>query len=162
MVEAAELKHLIPVVWKLATELLNTEDPYEELIVGALAGSTHIEEILEKATGLWALSPKMAADFSKACQTINLSLTQLGLLSHPGGVALWNFTIKNHCLEHVSLEGAELSPRLTWNYSSEGLMVHIRNLIVGKRTQPSVFALQCTAMEHWLAGFESGMKPFKL
>ena len=160
--EAAEVKHLIPVVFKVAQQVLSSEDPYDKLVLGALAGSVCMENVMDNCKHCWSLPTSKANEFYKGCQTLNLSLTQLGLLTHKHKIPLWNFTIKNHCLEHVSLQGAELSPRMTWNYGSESMLMHVRSMIAGKRSRQSVFALQNVVMEHWISGFEMGLKPARL
>ena len=160
--QAAEIKNLVPVVWKLANSLLDHQDAYEKLILGALAGSGAMEEALDACKGDWVMKPSLAVAFSKGCQTLNMSLTQLGLVTHPKQVALWNFTVKNHCLEHIALGASEMSPRLCWNYGPEALLMHVRSLVQGNRCQPNVFALQRVAMEKWLRGLEMSLLPRKL
>ena len=162
ILQAAEIKNLIPVVWKIAGTLLSEEDPYERLILGALAGSAAMEEVIDNSKSSWALAPGEALAFSKACQTLNMSLSQLRLLTHDTKVALWNFTIKNHVLEHISSEAAEVSPRLTWNYGAESLLMHVRRLVQGNRSQPTMFALQAVVLRKWLGGLELSLNPRRL
>ena len=153
------MKNLIPIIWKVAETLLNEADPYEKLILGALAGSAGMEECMEKSKGSWSMSPALGATFSKACSALNLSLSQLGLVTHREGLPLWHYTIKNHILEHIVQEACELSPMHTWNYACESLLMHIRAIIAGNRSQPNIWSLQAVAMKGWLGGFELGHCP---
>ena len=157
--QAAELKHLVPVANVVAKTILNEADPYEKLILGALAGSTAMDEILDKHKEEWVLKPSVATAFSQACRTLNLSLSQLGLLTHDLHWALWNFTIKNHTLEHISQDATEFNPRLGWNYASESLLMHVRTMIMANRTQASMMGLQQVVMKKWIAGFEFSLLP---
>ena len=152
------MKHLVSVVWQIAREYLDEAVPYEQLILGAIAGSATMKEILEQCKGQWVLTPGQAAKFSRARETLNLSLTELGLQSHGCAVALWNFTVKNHVLEHIAQECTEWSPRLTWNYGAESVLMHVRTVIQGNRSL-GAHALQSKALRHWLHGFEMGLKP---
>ena len=162
LLEANEIKHLITIVWRIAGDLLDETDPYDKLVMGALAGSVSMEEILDQSKGQWSLSPSQAATFCKGCETLNLSLTQLGLITHAKQVALWHYTIKNHILEHIAMGAMEFSPSLSWNYGSESLLMHLRTLVLGNRTQPNVWALQGVVMKSWFAGWELGLNPKRL
>ena len=157
--EAAQVKHLVPVVWRVAKDMLSEDDPYEKHILGALAGSASMEEVLDECKGDFVLRPAKAAQFARSCQTLNISLSQLGLLTHAKIVALWNFTIKNHILEHIAMDSSEMSPWLCWNYGSESLLMHVRTLVMANKTQPSVHAVQLKVMANWLHGFELSLKP---
>ena len=158
--EAAELKHLLPVLWALAQELLDEGSDYERLILGALASSCKMDEVMTKSTCEWTLSYSERADFCLACSVLNHSLTQLGLLTHAQRIPLWNYTVKNHVLEHIGLE--EFHPRLTWNFGSESVLMHVRTLIQGNKSQQNKYSLQALVLQKWLCGLQISMRPLRL
>ena len=141
-------------------EFLDENSNYEKLILGALTASSKMDEILTSSTCEWTLSPSESLAFGQACSVLNHSLSQLGLLTHPQRVPLWNYTVKNHVLEHVVLD--EFHPRLTWNFGSESVLLHVRTLIQGNKGQQNKFNLQALVLKKWLCGQELLMRPLKL
>ena len=55
-------------------------------------------------------------------------IVELGEQAHTAA-RLFNFTIKNHALEHVALDSSELNPGWVWTFASEGFLGRVRKLV---------------------------------
>ena len=151
--EAAQVKDLVPILYDVACGLLNANVEYECLVLEVMRASCQIDQALESSVGSWLLTGKHLQAFRGGVQELNLILTELGLRSHQVA-ALFNYTIKNHALEHISLQASLLSPRLTWCYPQESFLQHVRRLVQSCRMQPSL-KLQGVTMCRYLRTFEA-------
>ena len=66
--------------------------------------------------------------FKRACNQYNKAIVELGQQAHRAA-RLFNFTIKNHALEHVALDSFELNPTWTWTFPSESFLARVRKLV---------------------------------
>ena len=66
--------------------------------------------------------------FRAACNQYNKAIVELGEQAHRAA-RLFNFTIKNHALEHVALDSSELNPAWCWTFASEGFLAKVRKLV---------------------------------
>ena len=136
---------------QVSEQLLDTSSEYEALVLEALRASAQIDGALESSATKFALSGRWLAAFSDGVAELNMILTELGLRSHQH-VALFNYTIKNHALEHIRLQASMVSPRLSWCYPQESFLQHVRRLVGSVRMQPTL-KLQSEAMARYLRLF---------
>ena len=113
-----------------------------------------MDNIISEHKDLWVWPTRVASQFERCVRVMNLCITKLGLRGLPRNVALWNFTIKMHALEHIALESHLFNPTLVWNFSPESFMMNIRTLMQGCKGQKSGYGLQQHAFMRWLQGFE--------
>ena len=74
----------------------------------------------------------MASSFRKLVNNYNSTIVQLGRYFHnrPSSEArLFNFTVKNHIMEHIALDSSTLNPALIWGYPSEDFLMKVRALV---------------------------------
>ena len=60
-------------------------------------------------------------------------IVELGEQAHRAA-RLFNFTIKNHALEHVALDSQEVNPSWVWTFASEGFLGKVRKLVASSFT----------------------------
>ena len=65
----------------------------------------------------------------QACLVYNALIAELGRLLHAQAAAMFNYTIKNHILEHVALDAQKLHPMWSWTFASEDFMMVVRKLV---------------------------------
>ena len=78
------------------------------------------------------LSADTSRSFQRLVNNYNSVIVQLGTHFHtrPSEEArLFNFTIKNHILEHIGLDSRVLNPALVWGYPSEDFLMRVRKLV---------------------------------
>ena len=107
---------------------------------------------------------RVLALFKKAINQYNMAITELGLRLHrtPGSTSrLFNFTVKNHCLEHVGEDACNLNPSWSWTFVGEDFLMKVRKLVQasahGSRpmlVQRKVLGRYAQAMEMRLHGWE--------
>ena len=138
----------------IAERHLDSSIEYEKLVIQTLKATLGIDEALESGADGWFLSEAPLNKLEKSVTFLNMCLTELGQRTHEH-LALWNFTIKNHSLAHIALQAPLLSPRVSWNYSQESFLQHIRRVVVSCRSQPSWWQLQRAAMKKYFCSFEA-------
>ena len=98
--------------------------------------------------------------FQRACNQYNTIIVELGEQAHTAS-RLFNFTVKNHCLEHIAMDAEQLSPSMTWTFSAESFLGSVRRMVaaatpgsaaaqVHKKVMASYAkALWATLQPHW-------------
>ena len=73
-----------------------------------------------------------ARAFQRLVNNFNMVVCQLAAHFHTRQSAqsrLFNFTIKNHMLEHVAMDAGVLNPSMVWGYPSEDFLMRVRKLV---------------------------------
>ena len=79
-------------------------------------------------TNPWRLTGHTLLLFQQACNQYNKVIVDLGQQAHQAA-RLFNFTVKNHCMEHVALDAEEINPSLVWTFASEGFLGKVRQMV---------------------------------
>ena len=75
---------------------------------------------------------QMAQGFQKLINNFNRTVVQLGSHFHnlrSEQSRLFNFTVKNHILEHIGADAAVVNPALVWGYPSEDFLMKVRKMV---------------------------------
>ena len=78
------------------------------------------------------LSGGAGKGFQTLINNFNKIVVQLAQHIHhstAGDSRLYNFTIKNHILEHLGIDASVLNPSLIWGYPSEDFLMRVRKLV---------------------------------
>ena len=146
------------VLVSVAEKYLDLNREYDQLVLHALKCSRKFDMILKASKFDFLLEPQTQSELRQVTQHYLTSVAELALRSHRAELAMWNWTIKFHCLFHVAEQGGRLHPSLVWNYSQEGFLQHIRVLVQGNRNRKSVFNITMGVMEKWCAGEELALQ----
>ena len=112
--------------------------------------------------GPWRLPTGMAGAFQKLVNNYNTVIVQLGSHFHNQREVqsrLFNFTIKNHILEHIASESAHLNPTLVWGYPSEDFLMKVGKLVQSSCHGASPLKTQANVMKKYVHGLGMSLLP---
>ena len=158
--KAAELKGLISVLLGVCRQgFLDATNREENLMLRALEQSLLIDSILNHNVAKVVLPHDQKMMLTNAVRSCNQLIGALGAHFHNLGHPIFNYTVKNHVLEHVALDSDRLNPVLTWTFSAEDFMLRIRHLVAASAHGSSPIHVQNVVLQKWLRGFELGLWP---
>eukprot|EP00971_Amphidinium_carterae_P344305 6484624-Amphidinium_carterae.1 len=150
--QAAELKHLVPALAAIIDEYLDLGTEYGRLVRQLLVQAKAIDGVLDGNKIYPVLPPDALSAFRTHVANLNRILVELRMRSAEH--ALWNWTIKNHILYHISDQAALLNPTWSWNYSQESFLGQVRELVQSCRTRATAFSVQHAVLEKWVYALE--------
>eukprot|EP00971_Amphidinium_carterae_P298110 5923600-Amphidinium_carterae.1 len=166
--KASEVKHFVPVALRMAVTLFTSPTEVETLMIGLLEQSNCIDAIVDGSREQFALRPPQALQLREAIMQYNLLTSELRFRF--GETLLFNYTIKNHVLQHLAEDSQLLHPRgpmspttfqsyrLTWGYASEDFMMKVRSLAYGCKTMDR-FALLNSVLRKYTFGLDLLLTP---
>ena len=101
---------------------------------------------------LGRLSAQVARSFQKLVNNFNTIVVQLGTHFHgreSQQSRLFNFTIKNHVMEHIAVDASKINPCLVWGYPSEDFLMRVRRLVQSSAHGPSPMRIQMNVMKKY-------------
>eukprot|EP00971_Amphidinium_carterae_P269560 5347603-Amphidinium_carterae.2 len=107
--KASEVKHFVPVALHMAEKLFTAPTEVETLMTGLLQQSALIDGIIDGSKEQFCLKGPQVAQLREAILQYNLLTSELRLRF--GEKLLFNFTIKNHVLQHLAEDSQVLHPR---------------------------------------------------
>ena len=96
--------------------------------------------------------------FKQACNQYNAIIVELGQQAHTAA-RLFNFTVKNHCLEHIALDSEELSPTKTWAFASESFLGIVRKMVTAATPGSAVSLVHKKVMLNYVRAMLASLQP---
>ena len=127
--KAYEVKVLAKPLLKVWRDAMDNENRAHRNIEILLEASVQLEDLLEKHKDNFRILGDDADRFKDACFNYVASTSALGKFFHPQKVCLFHFTVKFHYMLHFALTCHELSPRTSWCYAGEDMMMKTKSLV---------------------------------
>ena len=96
--------------------------------------------------------------FRQACNQYNQIIVDLGMHAQRAA-RLFNFTIKNHCLEHCALDSAQINPGWVWTFASEGFLARVRKLVQACTPGSTPSLVHKKVMRHYVKALMGALHP---
>lgn len=144
--KAAEVKHIAGGLAHVFAMQMNNNDPQEQEMMAIFKHILRVEEVLDDHADDFALPPAAAAKFEESAVAIVQLTTSLANFYHPKGILLFNFTIKHHYLQHLSLICHYANPRLGLCYQGEDFMGKVKQIIQASQRGTGPAVVQKKAM----------------
>lgn len=126
--KAVELKNLGAPLLCVWVEYMNHDSVVHRQIRLVLQSSVRMEEIVAENRHLYCFGPALHADLMRQCENFQLLSSALAYHFNTAGTKVFNIVPKHHLLWHCCHQAGRLNPRLTWCFSGEDYMQHMRRL----------------------------------
>ena len=158
--KASEIKGLIPILLAICKRgSLSMEVKHEKLMILALEQTLLVDRILMQSR----LAPVLPDDQKNllvvAVRSLNRLIQALGAHFHVQAQGLFNYTVKNHVLDHIAAESSSCNPTWAWTFSEEDFMLRVRHPVGSSAHGSTAQHLQNVVMGKWLRGFELELWP---
>ena len=154
--KAAQIRTLVPVMVKIWSDRMDTENPQHRDVLAGLMHSAEIDIVLAENRRSPSLPVEAQVRLRKACFGFATSQAALVTHYHPE-TPLHNITSKTHSLIHIGMCGAYINPALGACWQGEDMMRVVRSLVQSSSCGSGPMKAGRTAMERYLAALDFEM-----
>jgi hypothetical protein len=118
----------------------------------ALKLSVRVEELLDQPNASHRLPSEVASEIRTSVDSMLSLVSAIGVTYQAAGRSLFNYTIKNHYLQHIALRICRMTPRASWCYSGENFMNIMKRIVAASVKGTSGVKVVNKTTEKFVAG----------
>lgn len=150
---AAEVKALGQPLLASWTLRMNEASVTHRQVKLMLQNCVKLDHMIDEHRSLNFFPEPVFEEFMKTCENYLVLYSALAAHYNSAGLKLFNVVPKHHILWHVCFIAQYLNPRLSWCYSGEDFMLHVRRLGSASLRGTPTWHISRKVIQRWMRGF---------